>query len=155
MCPRPRLLWQVSKMAEWKRPHIPWEIEKKTADKERGLEMGRGDATRQKRWEGGRKKKQREGCTVPQRDREEGENISASTPLRSIEAINTPVEYIDQEHLSHLPFEVEAGLWTQEPGRTSNFNSSSDCYRWSPGGRTSAPPSQSRAAILRVGDANK
>lgn len=31
---------------------------------------------------------------------------SASTTLQSIEAINTTVKYIDQEHLSHLPFEV-------------------------------------------------
>ena len=73
--------------------------------------MGKVAGTRQKRWEGRRKKKKkkkkREGCTVPQRD---GENISASTPLQSIEAINTPVEYIDPEHLSHLPFEVEAWL---------------------------------------------
>lgn len=36
-----------------------------------------------------------------------GGSVSASTPLRSIEAINTPQEYIDQEHLSHRPFEVE------------------------------------------------
>lgn len=33
-----------------------------------------------------------------------GENKKA--PLQSIEAINITVKYIDQEHLSHLPFEV-------------------------------------------------
>lgn len=129
MFPRPRLLWQESKMAEWKRPHIPWEIEKKRQTK-RVLDMGKGDRTRQKRWEGRRRKKKKQrGCTVYRETEKEGENISASTPLRSIEAINTPVEYVDQEHLSHLPFEVKAWLWTspaepQEPGRTSNFNSS-------------------------------
>lgn len=36
-----------------------------------------------------------------------GKRASASTPLQSIEAINTTMKYIDQEHLSHLPFEVE------------------------------------------------
>ena len=51
-----------------------------------------------------KKGRHRNGCTVNTKR----EKVSrASTLLRSIEAINTSVEYIDQEHLSHLPFEVE------------------------------------------------
>lgn len=51
-------------------------------------------------------KKQGKGAQYIERQKRWGK-VSTSTPLRSIEAINTPVEYIDQEHFSHLPFEVK------------------------------------------------
>lgn len=48
--------------------------------------------------------------------RDKEKKLSASPPPWSIEAINTTVGYIDQEHLSHLPFEGWSNapdlLWT-------------------------------------------
>lgn len=45
--------------------------------------------------------------TVQSKKDRKRENLEGGKCNVSIEAINTPQEYIDQEHLSHRPFDVK------------------------------------------------
>lgn len=97
------------------------------------------DQTYCKKWENKKAEKRNREKDVQYIERQKA---SASTPLWSIGAINIPVEYIDQEHLSHLPFEVRpnAGglLWTailSEKCQTARQTliALTEYYRWIPG----------------------